>query len=104
MSMKELKELDAEAKALNEKRKALREEANANKAERIAARKTMTECRSRVDAAKKSLRDLTAKTYPTMKGDNLSSEVTDLAGEIETASAELVSALNDFAEAKAKTE
>lgn len=99
----QLKEINAQKKALAERQKTLREELDKTKTERSVARKAQAEVRKEVRDQKSDLRDVTVKVYEVFsKGD--SEAVDKLADEIMESATELASTIRKFAEASTTLE
>ena len=94
----ELKKINVEKKALNEKQKAIRESLNETKAERKEIRTTQAKARKEIRNQKSELRDLTAKIYDAFS-DGDSEALGELADEIMESAGTLVGTIRSFAEA-----
>ena len=99
----ELKQLNADKKALNEKQKAIRDELNETKAERKEIRTTQAAARKAIRGQKSELRDLTAKIYDQFS-EGGAKDLNGLADDIMESATELVGTIRSFAEAAGSLE
>ena len=99
----QLKEINAQKKALADQQKALREELDATKEQRKEARKVQAQARKDVRDEKAAIRDLSANIYEQFsKGD--SESIGKLADDIMEAATALSTTVRKFAEAAKEAE